>query len=103
MDFRGGPGYGSGGAIPAMGRWKMLDNLRRTLSTPSAVLGLLLGWSLTPEAAVIWTSFILATIMLPTLIPVVLAIVPVRPGVSLRSHVGALGVDLRLHWRNPGS
>jgi cyclic beta-1,2-glucan synthetase len=100
--FGSGLGYGSGGAIPAMGRWKMLDNLRRTLSTPSAVLGLLLGWSLTPEAAVIWTSFILATIMLPTLIPVVLAIVPVRSGISLRSHVGALGVDLRLALAQSG-
>ena len=32
-------------AIPAMGRWKMFDNLRRTLSAPSAVLALLVGWT----------------------------------------------------------
>jgi cyclic beta-1,2-glucan synthetase len=40
--------------------------------------------------------------MLPTLIPVLLAIVPVRPGVSLRSHVGALGADLRLALAQSG-
>ncbi len=33
-------------ALPAIGRWKMLDNLRRTLSAPSAILALLAGWLL---------------------------------------------------------
>ena len=32
-------------AVPAIGRWKMLDNLRRTLSAPVAVLALLAGWT----------------------------------------------------------
>ncbi len=32
--------------IPAIGRWKMLDNLRRTLSAPAAILALLAGWTL---------------------------------------------------------
>ena len=64
------------GAIPAIGRWKMLDNLRRTLSAPAAVLALLVGWTLSFEAAAIWTFFVLATIVLPTLIPVVAAVDP---------------------------
>ena len=64
------------GAIPAIGRWKMLDNLRRTLSAPAAVLALLVGWTLPFEAAAIWTFFVLATIVLPTLIPVVAAVDP---------------------------
>jgi cyclic beta-1,2-glucan synthetase len=83
-------------AIPAMGRWKMLDNLRRTLSAPSAVLALLVGWTLPLHAAVVWTLFVLTTIMLPTLIPVVAALIPRRPGVLMRSHFGALGADLQL-------
>ena len=32
--------------VPAIGRWKMLDNLRRTLSAPAGVLALLAGWTL---------------------------------------------------------
>ena len=84
------------GAIPAIGRWKMLDNLRRTLSAPAAVLALLVGWTLPFEAAAIWTFFVLATIVLPTLIPVVAAVVPGRTGITVRSHLGALGADLRL-------
>ena len=34
--------------------------------------------------------------MLPTLIPVVGAVVPRRAGITARSHLGALGADLRL-------
>ena len=83
------------GAIPAIGRWKMLDNLRRTLSAPAAILALLAGWALPFEAAAVWTFFVLATIVLPTLIPVVAAVVPGRTGITVRSHLGALGADLR--------
>ena len=83
-------------AIPAMGRWKMLDNLRRTLSAPAAIVCLTIGWMLPLEAAAVWTVFVLATIALPTFIPVVSAIVPGRRGVELHSHIVALGAELRL-------
>ena len=32
--------------IPLIGRWKMLDNLRRSLSAPASVAALLAGWAL---------------------------------------------------------
>jgi cyclic beta-1,2-glucan synthetase len=83
-------------AIPAIGRVKMLDNLRRSLSAPASILALLFGWSMPLPLAAVWTVFILATIVLPSLIPVVAAIPPRRPGVMLSSHVRALGGDLRL-------
>ncbi len=34
------------GYVPAIGFWKMFDNLRRTLSAPAALLALLVGWTL---------------------------------------------------------
>src|SRR5438477_12286745 len=42
-------------AIPAIGRWKMLDNLRRTLSAPACMLSLLAGFTLPFAAAFVWT------------------------------------------------
>ncbi len=82
-------------AMPAIGRWKMIDNLRRSLSAPLAVVALLVGWMLPlPAAAMVWTIFILATICLPTLVPVVAAIAPWRSGVTLASHGRALARDL---------
>ena len=83
--------------VPAIGRWKMLDNLRRTLSAPAAVLALLAGWALPFDACgSSGPASSSSTIVLPTLIPVVGAIVPRRAGVTVRSHLGALGADLRL-------
>ena len=87
---------GVDGALPVLGRWKMLDNLRRTLSAPAALAALVAGWMLPFPAALIWTAFIVLTIALPTLIPVIAAIPPRRPGVTISSHTRALGWDFRL-------
>ncbi len=83
-------------ALPLIGSWKMLDNLRRTLSAPAALVALVAGWTLPWHAAVIWTAFILATMALPTLLPVVAAIVPRRSGITARSYLWALRNDLWL-------
>ncbi len=96
--FGRGPDAGAGrmrAAVPAMGRWKMLDNLRRTLSAPTCALALLVGCTLPLADAAIWIGFVLSTIVLPAFIPVASAIVPRRGGITLRSHLGALGADLR--------
>ena len=89
-------------AIPAMGRWKMLDNLRRTLSAPACMLSLLAGFTLPFNAAAVWTGFILLTILLPALIPVISAVVPSRAGITPRSYWSALGNDLRLALSQTG-
>jgi cyclic beta-1,2-glucan synthetase len=81
---------------PAIGRWKMLDNLRRSLSAPSVVLGLIAGWATPLGDAAVWTAFLLSTIVLPPLIPVIADIVPRRPGVTLRSHFRASYAEFRL-------
>jgi cyclic beta-1,2-glucan synthetase len=83
-------------AIPLIGLWKMSDNLRRTLSAPSAVLALVAGWMLPHPAALAWTAFVVATIALPTLLPVMADLVPRRAGISWRSHVFALAESLRM-------
>ena len=82
--------------IPLIGRWKMLDNLRRTLSAPAAVLTLIAGWTLPFAAPVIWTTFVLAAIAIPPLLPVLTGLIPHRRGISKRSHLRAVGTDLVL-------
>ena len=73
-------------AIPLIGRWKMIDNLRRTLSAPAAFLALLAGWTLAPAAAAALDGFVVATLAIPTLLPVLTGIVPRRLGISKRRH-----------------
>jgi len=82
--------------LPLIGRWKMLDNLRRSLSAPASVVALLAGWALPLQAAIVWTGFVLSTIALSTLLPVLSAIVPRRARVTARSHLRALAADVRL-------
>jgi cyclic beta-1,2-glucan synthetase len=81
--------------IPAMGRWKMLDNLRRTLSAPAGVAALLAGWLLPLPAALTWTIFVLLTIALPPLLPVFGSVAPGSRWVSLRCYLGILADGAR--------
>jgi len=83
------------GSLPLLGRWKMLDNLRRSLSAPTALLALLTGWLLPLHAASIWTAFVLTAIALPALLPALAAAVP-RRGVIARSHLTAWSQDIAL-------
>ncbi len=86
---------GKAGELPLLGRWKMLDNLRRTLSAPASIASLVAGWCLLPQALP-WTAFILATLALPALVPVLAAIVPRHRGIQAQSHLRALWHDLCL-------
>jgi cyclic beta-1,2-glucan synthetase len=84
------------GSIPAVGRWKMLDNLRRSISPPALVLALVAGWTMPLDGAAVWTAFILGTIVLPPLIPVIANNAPLRPGATIASHLRALRAELTL-------
>ncbi|MBP9951803.1 MAG: glycosyl transferase, partial [Cypionkella sp.] len=81
------------GGISALGRWKMIDNLRRSLLAPMAVLTLFVGWMMAPSVALIWTSWTVGLLALPRLLPLPFGIVPARLDVTLRSHFAALGKD----------
>ena len=104
-----GPRAGTGrthDAIPAIGRWKMLDNLRRTVSAPACTC-----WRCWQAArcrcrsAAVWIGFVLSTILLPALHPGRRApSCHAAPGITARSHLGALGADLRMpRWPSPRS
>jgi cyclic beta-1,2-glucan synthetase len=83
-------------AIPLLGRWKMTDNLRRTLSAPTAFLALVAGWTLPPPAAAAWTLGLFAILALPSLLPFLAGVVPRRFGISKRGHLRGVGEDLAL-------
>jgi len=79
----------------AVGRWKMIDNLRRTLSMPAAFLTLVSGWAWLGSPPGLWTAFILGMIAVPPLLPALAGVWPRAPGVSKRSHLRAVARDLR--------
>lgn len=83
-------------ALPALGRWKMLDNLRRSLVAPSALVALCAAWLMPAPAAPAAVLVVLAALALPALLPAVLALWPPRFRVHLRSFFIALAADLKL-------
>ena len=85
-----------GTRIPVIGRWKMLDNLRRTVSAPAAFLTLVVAWMVPGTSPAVWSAFVLATIALPSLLPALSGLIPHRRGISKRSHTRAVGRDVVL-------
>ena len=51
--------------LPLIARWKILDNLRRSLVAPATLLLLLLGWTVLPGAPAVWTAVALASMAFP--------------------------------------
>ena len=80
--------------VPGIGRWKMIDNLRRTMSAPFALATLIAAWTLPGVSPRIWTGFVVATIAIPATLPIVGGLRPQRQGISKRSHLRALGADV---------
>ena len=83
-------------SMPLIGRWKLLDNLRRSLTAPAALLALIVGWFQPFQVAISWSAFILLTIALPPLLPAIAGIAPHRSSVTLRNHIRSLRNDLSL-------
>ncbi len=54
--------------LPALERWKVLDNLRRSLVPPSLVLALALGWTVLPGSPWLWSVLAALTVGLPLVI-----------------------------------
>ena len=73
-------------ALTALSRWKILDNLRRSLVSP-AVLGLLVvGW-LVLSPVLSWTAAVLAMVLVPPLLSALLELVQKPKDVQLDQHL----------------
>ncbi|MCX7092295.1 MAG: phosphorylase [Methylobacter sp.] len=72
--------------IPLIGRWKMLDNLRRTLSAPAALMTLLAAWAM-PNAPM---ATLMGIVLFALAFPVFEAIVggmKIRTNIPLRNQL----------------
>ncbi|MDH3213975.1 MAG: protein ndvB, partial [Myxococcales bacterium] len=80
--------------IPAQGRWKMVDNLRRSLAAPSSFLLAVAAWTLPSVSALLWTGLFVGSVAVPAFIPVLDGLIPRRRGISKRSHLRAVADDI---------
>jgi cyclic beta-1,2-glucan synthetase len=81
-------------AVPGLARWKMVDNLRRTLSAPLTLATLVAAWTMPSVPAVPWTAFVLAAMIVPPGLPVLGGLLPRRLGISKRTHLRAVAADV---------
>jgi cyclic beta-1,2-glucan synthetase len=80
--------------IPALGQWKMTDNIRRSLSPPLTLLSLLGGWALLPIATALWwTGFVVSLGFIPTLLPSIAGVVSRRQAFTFESRLKSVGGD----------
>jgi cyclic beta-1,2-glucan synthetase len=80
--------------FPAQARWKMIDNLRRSLAAPSSLLLGVAAWILPSVPALLGTGLFVGSVAVPAFIPVLDGLIPRRKGISKRSHLRAVGNDV---------
>lgn len=68
-------------------RWKILDNLRRSVNDIGLFLLLILGWTILPGGPVYWTLVTLALLLLPTYCQLLFSLVRVQRKVNWRGFV----------------
>src|SRR6185312_12358253 len=76
--------------LSPLGRWKLLDNLRRSLGAPALLLAFLLGWILPLAHAGWWALFLLVVVALPPYLPVLTGLFSAHGWRFGRAHLRAL-------------
>ena len=88
-------GTAKGGAgIGALGRWKMLDNLRRSLVAPAWVAASVIGWcALPPAVALAWQAALVVSLFVAPTLLLLRRIVPRSREHVVRAHFRSLGSE----------
>jgi len=89
------PGPRGRGANPLapLSRWKILDNMRRSLMPIATLAWLVAGWMLLPGSGLAWTVVVFAAFAFPWYAPVVIAALRPPRGESWRPYYAGLGHD----------
>jgi len=82
--------------IPTVGRFKMLDNLRRSLLAPASLTLLVASWSLPDARAAVWSLAAVVAVTGPVLGPAALDLVPLQGGLLVRSALSDVSRDALL-------
>jgi cyclic beta-1,2-glucan synthetase len=75
--------------LPVISRWKILDNLRRSVLPPALVALFVAGWTVLPGSTVIWSGLAFLVLAFPAYMQVGRSLSSRVRGVPLRAHVMA--------------
>ncbi|MEI7993910.1 MAG: glucoamylase family protein, partial [Methylococcaceae bacterium] len=86
--------------MPIIGRWKMLDNLRRSLSAPGALFLLVATWAIPNAPQLILMGFVLMSLAFPAILALINGCVSQRRGTSPGTHIRVMAKNLLLAISN---
>ena len=86
--------------LPVIARWKIFDNLRRSLLAPSLVVLLVAGWTVLPGGPLLWTVLALLVLAFPVLVQVARSLSTRVRGVPLREHIARERPAIVAHQRS---
>ena len=72
--------------ISGLSRWKIFDNLRRSLVTPAQILLLFLAWSILPQPG-FWTAVVVGAVLAPSVIACIRVILNKSAELPLKKHL----------------
>ena len=81
--------------LPLIGRWKIFDNLRRSLVAPSIIIWLVFAWTLLPGSPLGWTLFVLLALAFPVYAHVTTSLLLHPRGIPWTSHFWSVWGDAR--------
>jgi cyclic beta-1,2-glucan synthetase len=81
--------------LPLISRWKIFDNLRRSLVAPAMFLWLLAAWTILPGSPLLWSLFVVITIAFPVYLHVTTSLLIHPRGIPWTSHFWSVWGDVR--------
>jgi cyclic beta-1,2-glucan synthetase len=80
--------------LSTLSRWKIFDNLRRSLVEIALLLLLLVGWFVVPGSPLLWTGVVLVFVAFPWLFAAFLELIQPPTDQSLQAYYGAVARDI---------
>jgi cyclic beta-1,2-glucan synthetase len=86
--------YNLKNGIPALGRWKMFDNLRRTMVPGAWLIASLLGWCvMSLPVAILWQAFLVLSLFISPTLSLIRNIFPGKIQIVPQTHLYAFFSD----------
>jgi cyclic beta-1,2-glucan synthetase len=83
-----------GKGMPTIGRWKMIDNLRRSLSAPGAFFALVATWAIPNAPQLLLIGFVLTALGFPIILAIMDGFTLPRRGISRSTHLRSVGENV---------
>lgn len=89
--------FSTNSGVSGVTRWKMVDNLRRSLNPILWLIAAIVGWSLLPLGpAAVWQAFLIVSMFVAPTFGIVTNLIPASMDYSLKGHAQSVLTDIAL-------